>query len=366
MSSSKICVGILFGGRSAEHKISLQSASNIIAALDKNKYQCVLIAIDRQGKWFVCDEKNYLTNVDDPKKIELLSVAKEIAFVPGRKSSQFFELESKKSFSLDVVFPVLHGPYGEDGTVQGMLKLLDLPFVGSSVAGSAVCMDKDLSKRLFEHAGLPICKHLTFHKNDSSQIKFSEVKQKLGVPVFVKPSNMGSSVGIAKVEDEKSFFCAIDNAFKFDNKIVVEECISGRELEISVLGNSELSVSVAGEIVVQKDFYSYEAKYLDDNGALLVIPAKIGDDIYEEMKTLALKAFCVLGCEGMGRCDFFLNSAGKLFINEVNSIPGFTKISMYPKLWEESGVSCSALLDRLVSLAIDRHEKERKLLLCED
>ena len=360
MVSKKIIVGILFGGKSAEHKISLISAQNVISALDKKKYHAVLIAIDKKGKWYKCDASQYLLNPDDPQKIKLLESKNELALVPGKGSQQLFDLKNQEYLHIDVFFPVLHGPGGEDGSLQGALKILGVPFVGSSVLGSAVCMDKDFSKRLFLQAGIPVAKYLVCY---DEKIKFLEVKKELGEVVFVKPANMGSSVGVKRVTNEQEFIEALKVAFKYDKKVIVEEMISGRELEIALLGNKDLRVSSAvGEIEPQDSFYSYEAKYLDEKGAKLIAPAKVSEKIYQQMKTLAIKAFKVLECEGLGRCDFFLRSDGQLFLNEINSLPGFTKISMYPKLWGYSDLECSHLVDHLISLAFERQEKDTKLL----
>jgi len=261
---------------------------------------------------------------------------------------------------VDVAFLALHGPGGEDGTVQGFLKLANIPFVGSSVLGSAVGMDKDVMKRLLRDSGIPIGKFLTVA--DSSELpSFSEIGNSLGVPFFVKPANMGSSVGVSKVHDESSYFAATKLAFSFDLKIVIEEFVEGRELECSVLGNRNPIASVVGEIVPNHDFYSYDAKYLDENGAKLAIPANIPDEVALRAREIALKTFRVLSAEGLGRVDMFLRFNGEIVVNEINTIPGFTKISMYPKLWEASGLSYGDRIDRLIQLALERFAREKKL-----
>ncbi len=317
MAKKKLKIGVLFGGKSAEHDVSLQSAKNVINALDETKYDITPIKIGRDGK---------------------------------------FDFNIVKKF--DVIFPVMHGPFGEDGSMQGLLKLAGVPFVGPSVLGSAVGMDKDVMKRLFRDAGIPIGKFLSV--KDNEKIDFEKAKQELGLPLFIKPANMGSSVGISKVRNEKEFKKAIAGAFKFDNKIIIEEFIDGREIECSVMGNENPIASTPGEIIANQDFYSYDAKYIDD-GYVINIPAKISKEASNKVQELALKVFKVLACEGMGRVDFFLKKNGEVIANEINTIPGFTNISMYPKLWEADGISQKILLGKLIDFAIARFKREQKL-----
>src|SRR3989339_1852965 len=317
MAKKKLKIGVLFGGKSAEHDVSLLSAKNVINALDKTKYEITPIKIGRDGN---------------------------------------FDFNLVKKF--DVIFPVMHGPFGEDGSMQGLLKLAGVPFVGPSVLGSAVGMDKDVMKRLFRDAGILIGKFIVI--KDNEKINFNKVKKELGLPVFVKPVNMGSSVGINKVRNEKEFKKAVKEAFKFDTKVIIEEFISGREIECSVLGNKKPTASIPGEIIANQEFYSYDAKYIDE-GSVAVIPAKIDKKTTKKIQELAIRVFKVLNCEGMGRVDFFLKKNGRVVVNEINTIPGFTKISMYPKLWEASGMPFSKLLDKLIELAIERFKKEQKL-----
>ena len=318
MKKRKFKIGILFGGKSAEHEVSIISAKNIIKALDKEKYQIFPIRIDKNGKF----------NFNIIKK-------------------------------MDVVFPVLHGPFGEDGSMQGLLKVLNLPFVGSGVLGSAVSMDKDVMKRLFKETGIPIGKFITIYNGE--KISFGKVKKFLGLPVFVKPANMGSSVGISKVKNELGWKKALKDAFLYDSKIVVEENINGQEVECSVLGNEKPMASIIGEIIPKGDFYSYKAKYIDEDGASLLIPARVSKAIMKKVQNLAIKVFQTLNCEGMGRVDFFVKKNGEVIVSEINTIPGFTSISMYPKLWEASGLPIGKLLDKLIALAIERFKKESKL-----
>jgi D-alanine-D-alanine ligase len=263
--------------------------------------------------------------------------------------------------TVDVVFPVLHGPFGEDGTVQGLLKLANLPFVGAGVLGSAVGMDKDVMKRLLRDADIPIAKFMVFESATQNKISFSRVQRELGMPVFVKPANLGSSVGISKAARPREFTRAVQEAFRYDNKILVEENIAGREIECAVLGNENPSASVPGEIITGHQFYSYEAKYIDDQGARLVIPAKLPSQVARRVQELSLRAFKILCCSGMARVDFFLRGRDEIFVNEINTIPGFTAISMYPKMWAASGLSYARLIDRLIQLALQEFRAEKRL-----
>ena len=358
----KIRVGILFGGKSAEHEVSLQSAKNIVEAIDQEKYEVALIAIDKKGQWYLADASRFLLHEDNPKLIKLNTLRNSVALVPGEKTGHLVSLGSHKSAeSIDVVFPVLHGPLGEDGTVQGLLKLANVPFVGAGVLGSSVGMDKDVAKRLLREAGIPIARFLVFHRSSVDKLDFNRVKKQLGTPLFIKPANLGSSVGISKAKNKKQFDTALSDAFKYDNKILIEEYIEGREIECSVLGNEDPIVSLPGEILPNDEFYSYQAKYIDEDGALLDIPAKLSEDTKREVQRCAIETFKVLCCEGMARVDLFLKKDDEVVVNEINTIPGFTKISMYPKLWEISGISYSDLIDKLIQLALERFDKEEKL-----
>ena len=360
--NDRIRVGIVFGGKSAEHEVSLQSAKSIIDAIDKDKYEVIPIGIDHSGKWFLNNKTNYLLNENDPKKISLFPTDENLGFIPGEVSNQLMNLSNQKRIGeIDVIFPVLHGPYGEDGTIQGLLKLANIPFVGAGVLGSSIGMDKDVMKRLLRDAGIKIADFLSFDRTSTDKLKFDTIIESLGIPFFVKPANLGSSVGINKVSEKNEFENAVRTAFEFDNKIIIEEFVKGRELECSVLGNENPTVSIPGEIIPQHDFYSYEAKYIDENGALLEIPAKLSETVLGSVQEIALKCYKVLCCEGMARVDLFLKQDGKIYVNEINTIPGFTRISMYPKLWEASGISYTELIDRLIQLAIDRYERDQKL-----
>jgi D-alanine-D-alanine ligase len=375
--AKKINVGILFGGKSAEHEVSLQSAKNVYDAIDRDKYNPILIGIDKTGRWLRSEGSHFLLNADDPKNIRLNESSDAVALVPrsGGVISNLTALKdserAENPAAVDVVFPILHGPFGEDGTVQGLLKLADIPFVGSGVLGSAAGMDKDVTKRLLRDAGIPIGKFIAL-KSHEKVPSFAEAVTMLGEPVFIKPANMGSSVGVYKVKNEAEYRAAVEAAFLYDTKIIMEEFIPGRELECAILGNEEPAASVPGEIIPTHEFYSYDAKYLDENGAILEIPAKIPDDIKKQVQALALKTFQTLSCEGLARVDFFLRNepeggargidgGGRIVVNEINTMPGFTRISMYPKLWEASGISYTELISKLIELAIKRFEKEKVL-----
>jgi D-alanine-D-alanine ligase len=351
-------VGILFGGKSAEHEISLLSAKNVYEAIDRTKFDPVLIGIDKTGRWLINDASQFLLNSGNPALVKINPNGKSVALRP--ESNGMFSAEGTGSFNVDVVFPILHGPFGEDGTIQGFLKLADIPYVGPAVLGSAVGMDKDVMKRLLRDAGIPIGKFITL-KNNEKIPSFAEIENELGAPFFIKPANMGSSVGISKVRGEAELAAALKDAFLYDAKIIIEEFIPGREIECAVLGNEEPAASVPGEIIPSHDFYSYDAKYLDEKGAALEIPAKLDQVTTERIQNLAVKVFNVLCCEGLSRVDFFLKENGEIIVNEINTMPGFTKISMYPKMWEASGIGYTGLITRLIELAVSRFEKERKL-----
>jgi len=318
----KLKIGILFGGKSAEHEVSINSAKNVIKGLSKEKYQIIPIKISKGGKF-------------DHNKVK----------------------------KVDVVFPVLHGPFGEDGSMQGFLKILEKPFVGPSVLGSAVSMDKEIMKRLFRDAGIPICKFITAYQGE--EISYEKVERELGKILFIKPANLGSSVGIHKVKNKEEFLVGIKDAFRYDLKIIIEENVIGREVECSVLGNADPVASIPGEIISNADFYSYDSKYLN-NKSVCEIPAKLNERITNKVQELAVQVFKTLSCEGMGRVDFFVKEDGEVLVNEINTLPGFTQISMYPKMWEASGLPLSKLLDKLIALAIERFKREQKLKTTKD
>lgn len=363
---SKIRILILFGGQSAEHEVSILSARNVYQALDTKKYDITLVGIDRDGRWYHQADAEALLNANNPAMIQMQNCGPQVTLVQSTIQStstssarQLVSSGGQSIQSIDVVFPVLHGPMGEDGTVQGMLKLLGLPFVGPSVLGSAVGMDKDVMKRLLKAADIPVAKSITIRKGQA--VSAAEVFKKLGATVFVKPANMGSSIGVTKAKTESQLVQALVEAFLYDNKVLIEEAIVGREIECSVLGNENPKASLPGEVINQTDFYSYDAKYIDPNGATIKIPADLSADLINKCQAMAIQTFQALECEGMARVDFFLKSNGEFLVNEINTIPGFTKISMYPKMWEATGLTYSALIDELVHLAIQRHERDKQL-----
>lgn len=361
--SQKISVAVLFGGESAEHAVSLESGKNVADALDANKYDIHLVGIDKKGVMRAVPSLDILRKTDVAKPIDLEAIGQEVFIVPGPgKTSELLELRSGKRLGkIDVVFPILHGPYGEDGTMQGYLRLLGLPYVGPGVLGSAVGMDKDFTKRILRDAGLPIPKFVALKRHETATHNFEALKKELGLPFFLKPANMGSSVGVHKISTPEKFKTALADAFQYDLKVMVEEFVEGREIECAVLGNKELLASVPGEVIPQHEFYSYEAKYLDENGAGLEIPAKLDAKKADEVKAMAKHVFSALGCEGLSRVDLFLKKDGTLLVNEINTIPGFTKISMYPKMMGATGIGYSDLIDRLIALAIERTKEERSL-----
>lgn len=359
---SKITVGLLFGGRSAEHEVSRASAANVLRALNPGKYDVVLIGLAKDGRWLMCDAGN--GGGTGTAALVIPEDGAPLALVPGAKSQvlQFVAGEQKRRAAprIDVMFPVLHGPHGEDGTVQGALEIADVPYVGSSVMGSAAAMDKDVAKRLARDAGLPIVPFIA--SSAHSPVDYATAARAVGsTDLFVKPANLGSSVGISRARSAEEFAKSSALAFRFDRKILVERCVDrAREIECSVLEDDKGSVraSTLGEIVPadRHGFYSYEAKYTDSSGAKLVIPADVSPEQTGRIQELAVRTFQVLGCEGMARVDFFLKGE-EIFVNEVNTLPGFTSISMYPKLWEASGLTQSDLMDILIAHALARHAR---------
>ena len=342
---AKTRVAVLFGGRSGEHEVSIRSAASVIEALDNNKYEVIPLAITRQGRWLPPGESVGLLPADS-----LSSLSTETAVTLSK--------EPGSTSGVEVVFPVLHGTFGEDGTVQGLLELADVAYVGAGVLASAAAMDKDVMKRLFRERGLPSVDHVALPRSKRHG-SFEELEQRFGYPMFVKPANLGSSVGISKAEDREGLRKALDVAAQFDRKLVVEPAIEGRELECSVLGNDEPQASVPGEIKPGAEFYSYAAKYVDDT-AELIIPAPLTDQQTREVRRLAVAAFQAVEASGLARVDFFLeDSTRRIVLNEINTMPGFTSISMYPKLWEASGLGYADLIDRLIELAKERHAEKQ-------
>jgi D-alanine-D-alanine ligase len=353
----RLRVGVLFGGRSGEHEVSLASAASVIRGLDPDKYEAVPIGISKEGHWLI-------GNAAQKMLPEVLKAGQRVVMAADPTDAALLPLDrSAGGQRLDVVFPVMHGTYGEDGTIQGLLDLAGLPFVGAGVLGSAVGMDKDVAKKLLQHAKIPVVPWVTVYRADWEQNRaavLKEIEKKFRYPVFVKPATLGSSVGMSKVHSRAELAPALNLASEFAMKILVERAVNAREIEVSVLGNHEPKASVPGEIVPHREFYDYTAKYLEE-GTALIIPAKLKPAQMKKIQQLAVAAFRALELSGMARVDFFLEKkGGKLFLNEVNTIPGFTSISMYPKLWEATGIPFRELIDRLIALALEvQREKAR-------
>jgi D-alanine-D-alanine ligase len=357
----KLKVAIIFGGKSAEHEVSLKSASNIFNAVDKAVFEPLLLGVNKDGAWYY--NAGFNTDQVDLTKNDYFGNARKVHL--GSSVGKAGIIDDASNQELDVfntAFPIIHGTFGEDGTLQGILKSLAIPFVGPDILGSAIGMDKDVTKRLLRDANIPIAAFYTIFKHNPDQYSFGEITAKLGLPLFVKPANAGSSVGVSKVTDEREFVAALSEAFRFDNKILVEEAIVGKEVECAVLGNEEVRASVIGEIVPTKDFYSYDAKYISADGAKMKIPAEIDEKVSDKLREQAVLAFKTICCEGLSRVDFFLRDDNTFVLNEINTLPGFTAISMYPKLWGATGVSYSDLITELVNLSVKRHERDTKLL----
>jgi D-alanine-D-alanine ligase len=367
----KIRVGLIFGGRSGEHEVSLASANAVMSNLDPEKYEIVLLGITKEGSWLLGTEPQQLLAAERETQAAIDSVPTEqtraVTLTGDPSVRRLIPVQGGSDLgsqgALDVIFPVLHGTYGEDGSLQGLLDMANIPYVGCGVLGAALGMDKEKMKMIFQSADLPIVEYVVFRRNewerDPARI-LDMVEQRLGYPSFVKPANLGSSVGINKAHDRQELEHAINVAAEYDRKIVVEQGIDCREFECAVLGNDEPLASVVGEIVSSNEFYDYRAKYIDGKSQA-IIPADIPQETAEEIRRQSIKAFTALDLSGLSRVDFFLEKkTGKVYINEVNTMPGFTEISMYPKLWEASGLPYARLLDRLIELAIERHQDRQR------
>jgi D-alanine-D-alanine ligase len=337
--ASKIRVAILFGGKSAEHEISIQSAGNVANALDRTRFELTLVGIDTQGGWHAVEKPDDLAQVTAHTTQPDLTLLKDT----------------------DVVFPILHGPMGEDGTIQGLFELMNLPYVGPNVLSSAVGMDKDVMKRLLREADILVAPFMTVTAPERPNFDPKSVVETLGSPLFVKPANMGSSIGVSRVTDVNELAAAVDNALRFDTKVLLETAIVGDEIECAILGNEDPKASVIGRIIPDDSFYSYDAKYDSEHTTGLEIPAKLSETQAEQARQTALRVYRVLGCEGLSRVDMFALANGDIVVNEINTLPGFTAISMYPKLWEASGITYTELITRLLELALERAQKRSNL-----
>lgn len=365
----KINVGIIFGGKSEEHEVSLMSATSIIRAIDKEKYNVIPIGITKSGNWMIYDgpvekiengEWEGISNklLKDKPEENVFSV------IPvGEKSIQN-KIPPVLVDKIDVIFPVLHGPYGEDGTIQGLLEMADIPYVGAGVLASALCMDKVYAKKIFELEGLNVVDYLVILRSKlKNNIKdyISIIEKSFGYPVFIKPANLGSSVGITKAHDRDELVKGLGEAAKYDRKIMVERSVDCREIECAVLGNEQPRASIVGEIIPSHEFYDYEAKYFDDGKSKMIIPANIPNEISDVVREMAVRAYKALDCSGLSRVDFFLEKGtNKVYINEINTMPGFTKYSMYPLLWQETGLPYDKLIDTLIELALERYKDKKQ------
>lgn len=358
----RLRIGVIFGGRSGEHEVSLMSARSVMGAMDPAKYEIVPIGITKEGRWIASgDPMKALTSGDE-------SLSEPVALLPDPSQQGLVHLGGpereavrRRIAELDVVFPVLHGPYGEDGTVQGLLELANVPYVGANVTDAAVAMDKAIFKDVMRGRGLPVVDYAVFKRKEwdaDPESVIDQIEEQLSYPVFTKPVNLGSSVGVSKCDDREGLVRGLSEAARYDRKLLVELAVpEAREIEVSVLGNDDPIASVPGEIVPSREFYSYAAKYLDDgeDASELLIPAPLSEEMAERIQELALAAYRAIDCAGMARADFLLSGeTEELYVNELNTIPGFTSISMYPKLWEASGIPYSELIDRLVGLALER------------
>jgi D-alanine-D-alanine ligase len=370
----RLRVGVIYGGRSGEHEISIASAAAVVAHLDRDRYEAVPLYIERDGRWTIADRPPMASSAADviararSEPSRPVRGSREAYLVPHGEHEHLIAIDRGRgtltALSLDVVFPVLHGPYGEDGTVQGLLEIANVPYVGAGVMASAVGMDKAAMKMMFQARGLPVVDYILVRSVDWHTDRagiIAGITRRLGYPVFVKPVNLGSSVGISKVKDEASLEAAIDLAAQYDRRVIVEAAVpNAREIECSVLGNDAPEASVPGEILPSREFYDYEAKYLEESEVR--VPADLPAAKTDEVRRLAVDAFLAIDAAGMGRVDFLLDGrSGRVFVNEINTIPGFTTISMYPKLWMASGLGFPALVDRLVELALERHAAKQQL-----
>lgn len=351
-------IALVFGGRSAEHEVSIKSARNIYNAIDTQLFTPVLIGVSKEGSWYHFENDSVF---EMPALVDKnLSSAQAICLLSHNEKPHMLSLQNGEKIELDCAFPIIHGTMGEDGTLQGYFKILNIPFVGCSVLSSAVGMDKDYMKRLLTDAQIPNSRYLVLTK--SQPLSYANVTEKLGSPFFIKPANAGSSVGVHKVKDEASFAKLLADSFLYDHKVIAEEFIEGREVECAVMGlNHNPKASLPGELIVKHEFYSYEAKYLDAQGAEIVIPAKLTAEQTQAVQTLAKQTYIALGCDGLTRVDFFIRKNGQVYVNEINTLPGFTQISMYPKMWEASGISYSQLISDLIHLAFEKHQYDNSL-----
>lgn len=345
-------IAILYGGRSVEHGVSINSARNIFQYIDQSKFEPIPIGISLKGVWYKTDSITKEIEAGDELSLQL------------NPQAPTFTSKSGKSFSVDMVFPVLHGTDGEDGSIQGLLKAMDIPMIGTGVAGSAISMNKLVAKRLLKEAGLPVNKFLFSYYSDIKQFSFEEIEKAIGLPFMVKSASLGSSVGVSKVKSKEDFKKAVDESYRYDDCVIFEEFIEGREIECAILGNDPAKASLPGEIVISSnyDFYTFDAKYVDGAAVAIEVPAKIEASIVEKIRDVSVKSYQALGCEDFSRVDLFLTKNGAVYVNEINTIPGFTNSSMFPMMWKERGISFSDLITRLAELAEARYKKSKRVV----
>ncbi len=345
-------VAILFGGRSVEHGVSVNSARNIYDNIDKNRFEPLPIGITKSGQWFLT------TGVTKD-----ISQGKALGLILDAQSPGFILVSSGDRIKADIVFPVLHGTDGEDGSIQGMIKALDIPMVGTGVMGSALSMNKIVAKRLLKVAGLPVTDFLAYHFSERDTLDYSSIRKKFGTPFMVKSASLGSSVGVSKVKNQATFEQAVEEGFRYDDSILIEEFIQGREIECAVMGNDPAEASYPGEIIIQSnyDFYTFDAKYVDPDAVRIEVPAQLDPKIAEKVRDICVKAYKALACEDFARVDLFLTDDGKVYINEINTIPGFTDASMFPMMWKERGIGFTELISRLLDLAQERYNRSKRI-----
>jgi len=352
-------IALVFGGKSAEHEVSMASALNIYKALDKTLFEVVLLGVSKEGSWYYFNDAEVFKKNKSLKDSELSS-QQVVSLLSYHEKTFILILNTQEKIAIDCAFPIIHGTLGEDGTLQGYFKMLNLPFVGCGVLSSAIGMDKDYMKRLMNEAKILNSSYVLLNKNDNPI--YSDIIKKIGSPFFIKPANAGSSVGVHKIKSELDFQQKIKDSFLYDHKVIAEEFIEGREIECAVIGlNYHPKASLPGELIIKYEFYSYEAKYIDALGAEIVIPAKVSEEKTKEIQALAIKTYKTLGCDGLARVDFFLKKEGTLYVNEINTLPGFTQISMYPKMWQASGIAYKDLITSLINLALEKHAADNQL-----
>ena len=350
--AKKLKVALIYGGKSVEHEISIRSAKNVAAQIDKNKFEVILLGISKSGVWYLNESIDTQIEKGNPVVITLNAAAPTI-----------IDQHKNQTFTIDVAFPILHGTDGEDGAIQGLFKALGIPVVGSGVLGSAISMDKIISKRILRESGVSVANYLAFNKSEKGRIKYSYVVAKLGLPFMIKSASLGSSVGVSKVKNENDFVQALEESFKYDSMVIMEQFIKGRELECAVMGNSDPKAAMPCEVVLVKDydFYTYTAKYLDDEAVRIDLPAKIDENVMEKIRTASVEAYKALRCEDFARVDLFLTQDGTIYINEINTIPGFTSVSMFPMMWQHMGMKYSELISELINHCIERNTIQNSL-----